>query len=153
MSLQFFCIALWSYRFTLILAAFMCCRNVAVIPPLYMEHCSGLRPGMPSTPGHAYPFWDGRSADERSRVHHQWHVGQRLWQKGIWHSRCPLHLQQQVYVSLMWWCDGAGCENSHSAHRLRRGFSDASTRLSGRAALFGARGSLVSQLLQVPYRF
>lgn len=61
----------------------LCCRNVAVVPPLYMEHCSGFRPGMPSTPGHAFPFWDRCSADERSRVHHQWHVGQRLWQEGI----------------------------------------------------------------------
>lgn len=50
-------------------------RDVVAVPSMHMEHRTGLRPWMFTASGHAVPFWYRSTADERSRMHHQWHVG------------------------------------------------------------------------------
>lgn len=54
-----------------------------------------------------------------------------------------------IYLSMLCLYFGAGGTDSHATHCFRRDFSNAGTRLSRRAALFGSWGSFVSQLLQV----
>lgn len=46
-------------------------RDMVALPPMHMEHRSGLRPWMLTTPGHAVPFWYRGTTDERSGMHHQ----------------------------------------------------------------------------------
>lgn len=57
-------------------------RDVAAVPAVHLERWLGCRAGMPAGLAHAVPVRHRSRAHARGRLHDQWHVGSRLWQKG-----------------------------------------------------------------------